>query len=99
MFRRSPPVWEVQVRRELLEGQLKELRELPYAVWRDVVGRSMWKHALGRNDRRYRVRIIPSWAHEGSADVRVTVALETLGLHRRLMRQSFIITPENVLRD
>jgi len=99
MFRRSPVVWAVQVRRELLEGELAELRGLPYSVWRDVVGHPMWKRALGRDERIYRVRIIPSWAREGSDDVRVTVALETPAFHRRLLRQSFVITPDNQLRD
>jgi len=99
MFRKSPLVWELQVRRELLEGELAELRGLPYTVWRDVVGYSMWKHALGRDERTYRVRIIPSWARDGSEDVRVTVALETPSFHRRLLRQSFVITPDNQLRD
>ena len=99
MFRKSPPVWEIQVRRELLEGEIAELRGLPYSVWRDVVGRAMWKHARGRNERTYRVRIVPSWAREGSSDVRVTVAIETTALHRRLLRQSFVITPDNQLQD
>lgn len=99
MFSRTPPVWEIQVRRELLEWQLKELRGLPYTVWRDVVGRALWKHAQGRDDRTYRVRVTPSWVGAGTADVRVTVALETRSLHRRLLRQSFVITPDDTLRD
>jgi hypothetical protein len=99
MFRRNPPVPEVHVRRELLEGELAELRGLPYSVWRDVVGRRMSKSAVGRDERRYRVCVTPSWALEGSADVRVTVALESSGLHRQLIRQSFVITPDNQLRE
>ena len=74
MFRRTPLLWEVQVRRELLEAELAELRGLPYSVWRDVVGHSMWKHALGRDERTYRVRIIPSWV-KGSAAVGKCVTL------------------------
>ena len=99
MFRRTPLLWEVQVRRELLEAELAELRGLPYSVWRDVVGRPMWKSARGRDERKYRLCVIPSWAREGSEDVRVTVALETPSLHRPLMRQSFVITPDNQLRE
>jgi hypothetical protein len=99
MFRRSSPAWEVQVLRELLEVELTELRGLPYSVWRDVVGDALAKRTQGRDKRTYRVRIVPTWAREGSHDVRVTVALETPSLHRRLMRQSFVITPENQLRD
>ena len=99
MFTKDPLVWELQVRRELLEGELAELRSLPYNVWRDVVGHPMWKHALGRDERTYRVRVSPSWAREESEDVRVTIALETPSFHRRLLRQSFVITPANQLRD
>ena len=99
MFGRNPPVWEVQGRRDLLEEELSELRGLPYSVWRDVVGRPMWKSARGRGERKYRLCVMPSWAREGSQDVRVTVALETPSLHRQLMRQSFVITPDDQLRD
>ena len=99
MFRKGPLVWELQVRRELLEGELAELRGLPYLLWRDVVGHPMWKHALGRDERRYCVRVTPCWARDGSEDVRITVALETASFHRRLLRQSFVITPDNQLRD
>jgi hypothetical protein len=98
MFR-SPFVWEVQVRREVVEDELAHLRELPYSLWRDVVSRPMWKSVQARDNRTYRVRIVPSWAQTGSDDIRVTVDLETATLHRRLMRQSFIITPENRFRE
>lgn len=99
MFRRTPPVWDVQVRRELLEGELAELRGLPYSVWRDVVGQPLWKSAVGRDERRYRVCVTPSWAVDGSNAVRVTVALESGALHRPLLRQSFVITPDNQLHE
>jgi hypothetical protein len=98
MFK-SPFVWHVQIRREVLEEELERLREVPYSLWRDVVSRPMCKTARGRDDRTYRVRVTPSWAHNGSEDIRVTVALETRALHRRLLRQSFVITPENRFRE
>jgi hypothetical protein len=94
MFK-SPFVRHVQVWREVLEEELQRLRELPYSLWRDVVACPMYKTTRGRDDRTYRVRITPAWAHNGSEDIRVTVALETRALHRPLMRQSFVITPEN----
>jgi hypothetical protein len=99
MFSKNPGASEDQARRELLEVELAELRGLPYSVWRDVVGRSMCKPAVGRNDRRYRLSVTPSWAVAGSRDVRVTVALETNGWHRQLLRDSFVITPGNQLRE
>ena len=98
MFK-SPFVRHVELRREVLEVELERLRELPYSLWRDVVSRPMYKTARGRDDRTYRVRVTPAWAHNGSEDIRVTVALETRALHRPLMRQSFIITPENRFRE
>ena len=99
MFSKNTAVGEVQARRELLAAELAELRGLPYSIWPDVVGRSMCKDAIGRNDRRYRLSVTPSWAGAGSRDVRVTVALETSAFHRQLLRDSFIITPDNQLQE
>jgi hypothetical protein len=96
---RTPFVWEVQVRRDVLEEELAGLRELPYSLWRDVVGREVCKPARGRDNRPYRIRVSPIWAQPGSEDIRVSVTLETPALHRRLMRQSFVITPDNRLRE
>jgi hypothetical protein len=96
---RTPFVWDAQVRRDVLEEELARLRELPYSMWRDVVGRQVCKSALGRDNRPYRIRVSPLWAEPGSEDIRVSVSLETTALHRRLMRQSFVITPDNRLRE
>jgi hypothetical protein len=98
MFRKNPLVPAVEVHSQLLQAELAELRGLPYCIWRDVVGRAIRKHALGRDDRRYHLSVTPCWA-EGSRDVRVTVSLETRSLHRPLMRRSFVITPDNQLRE
>jgi hypothetical protein len=98
MFR-SPFVWEVQVRREVLEDEITSLYDLPYSVWRELIGRSMVKTAKGRDGRNYRIRTTSVWAMPGSEDIRVVVALETGGLRRRLMRQSFVITPENRITE
>ena len=94
MFR-SPFVWEVQVRREILEEEISRLQELPYSVWLELVGRSVFKTATGRDVKTYRIRTTTVWAMPGSEAIRVIVTLETTGLHRRLMRQSFVITPDN----
>ena len=98
MFR-SPFVWEVQVRREVLEDEITQLQELPYSVWHELIGRSVSKSVKGRDTRTYRIRTSAVWAVRGSEDIRVIVSLETPNLHRRLMRQSFVITPENRLTD
>jgi hypothetical protein len=94
MFR-APFVWDIQVRREVLEDELSRLRELPYTLWRDVLTRPMIKRTLGRDNRAYRVKTIAEWTTPGSEDIRVTVWLESPALGRRLMRQSFVITPQN----
>ena len=94
MFR-TPFVWDVRIRREILEEEIAHLRDLPHSLWRDVVSRPMLKTAHGRDNRAYRVRTTAAWAFPGSEDIRVTVSLETANLHRRLMSQSFVITPEN----
>ena len=98
MFR-SPFVWEVQVRREVLEEEITHLQELPYSVWFGLVGRAVFKIAKGRDTKPYRIRTAAAWAMPGSEDIRVSVSLETTGLHRRLMRQSFVITPDNRITE
>lgn len=94
MFR-SPFVWEVHVRRELLEEEISRLHELPYSVWRELVGRAVVKMTKGRDGRTYRIRTSADWATPGAQDIRIYAALETPNLRRRLMRQSFVITPDN----
>jgi hypothetical protein len=98
MFR-SPFVWEVQIRRELLDDEIVRLQELPYSVWQGMLGRAMAKTATGRDGRTYRIRTNAIWSHPGSENIRVVVALETTSLRRRLMRQSFVITPENTFAE
>jgi hypothetical protein len=98
MFR-NPFVWKVQVRREVLDDEIGRLRELPYSVWRGMMGRAMVKTANGRDNRTYRIRTHAVWASPGSEDVRVIVSLESRGLRRRLMNQSFVITADNQFLD
>jgi hypothetical protein len=94
MFR-TPFVWEVQVRREALEDEVIQLRELPYSLWRELLGQPMAKRTTGRDRRQYRVKTIAEWATRGSENIRVTAILETTALRRRLLCQSFVITPDN----
>lgn len=98
MFR-SPFVWEIQVRRELLEDEIVKLQELPHVIWRDMIGRAMVKTAKARDGRTYRIRTTARWATPGTEDIRIVTALETTGLHRRLMRQSFVIRPDNTFAE
>ena len=96
---RTPFVWEVQVRRELLEDELTQLRELPYSLWRDLLGRPMRKQVRGRDNRRYHVKTSAELARPGSSNIRVTVALEAGAFRRTMMSETFIITPENAFQS
>ena len=98
MFR-APFVWEVQVRRELIEEELAKLRELPYSLWKDMLGRTLRKTSKARDNRAYRIFTSSNWAFAGSENIRVTVALETGSFGRRLLSQSFVITPENRFQE
>ncbi|HXG57068.1 MAG TPA: hypothetical protein VNJ03_16950 [Vicinamibacterales bacterium] len=98
MFR-APFVWEIQIRRELIEEELGKLRELPYSLWHEMLGRSVRKGATARDSRLYRIRTTADWAHQGSENIRVTVALESGAFRRRLLSQSFVITPDNHFKD
>ena len=99
---RSPLMWQAQVRRELVAHEIDQLREVPHSMWRDVVGQPMRKTAHARDNRAYRIRTTDSigndnvtWDPGSSHNIRVTVALETGPLRRRIQSQSFVLTPEN----
>ena len=91
----DPFVWEVQARRDILDEEWSRLRELPYVVWRDVVRRGpIGKEVEGNDHRTYRIVVTAEW--DQGSDVRVTLALrQRTGLRRRLLRQTFVITPTN----
>jgi hypothetical protein len=96
---RDPFVWQVHVRREVLDDEVARLRELPYSVWCDVVRAPMTKKALGRDNRTYRVRVSAAWAGDGTEDIRVTASLQTRGLRRTIASESFVVTPEGEILD
>ena len=96
---RGPFAWQILVRREVLEGEIARLRELPYSLWRDVLGQEVVKTARGRDERTYRLRVTSGWAQPDQDDIRIVVRLETPALHRPLLRQSFVITPDNQFRE
>ena len=98
-LRRDPFAWEVQIRREVLDEELSHLRELPYSLWRGMLGRERIKSATGRDGRSYRVKVTAAWAARESEDIRVTVTLEKSGLRRKPMQQAFVITPDNQFLD
>jgi len=92
---KTPFVWEIQVRQEVLDAEIARLREIPYSVWLGVITRPMVKEALGRDNRTYRVQASARMARPGSRDIEVAIDLESPGLRRRRMRETFVITPDN----
>jgi hypothetical protein len=92
---RVPFVWEVQVRREVLEDELLKLRELPYSLWREVIASPVRRTVTGRDDRPYCLTVTATWAEQGSESIRVVVKLQSTTLHRTLVEDGFVITPDN----
>jgi hypothetical protein len=96
---RNPFVWEVQVRREVLDDELTRLREVPYSLWREIIVAPISKIVKARDNKPYRVKVTAQYAPDGSQDIQVTLSLARSGLIARpLMRQTFIITRENTFR-
>ena len=96
---RNPFVWEIQVRREVLDDEMARLREVPYSLWKDVLRRPISKVVNGRDDKPYLVRVTADLTPDGSDDIQVTMSLARDGVIRRgLMRQTFTITRENTFR-
>jgi hypothetical protein len=95
---RDPFVWQVQVRREVLDDEIARLHELPYSVWRDVRSKAITKTVKGRDERLYRLIVTAEFVGD-TEDIRVTVSLSKTGLLRRgIIRQDFVITPDNEFR-
>jgi hypothetical protein len=92
---RNPFVWEVEVRREVLDDEMLRLRELPYTVWRHVVHSPIRKTVSARDNQSYRLRVAAEFVR-GSEDIRVTMALARPSLLRRhTMTRTFVVTPDN----
>jgi len=96
---RNPFVWEVQVRREVVDDEMARLREVPYSLWRQMLHAPVCKILKARDNKPYRLKVSAQFVHTDSEDIRVTLSLARAGaLRRALMRQSFIITPNNTFR-
>jgi hypothetical protein len=92
---RNPFVWEVEVRRELLDDEMLRLRELPYTVWRHVIHTPIRKTVWARDSQAYRLRVTAEFVR-GSQDIRVTMTLARPSLLRRhTMKRTFVVTPGN----
>ena len=99
LMSRNPFVWEIQVRREVLDDEMAHLREVPYSLWRDVLQKPISKVVTARDNKPYLLRVTAEVAPDGSEDIRVTMSLARTSVIRRgLMRQTFTITRENTFR-
>jgi hypothetical protein len=99
LMARNPFVWEIQVRREVLDDEMARLREVPYSLWKDVLKKPISKVVNARDNKPYLVRVTAELSPDGSGDIRVTMSLARARMIRRgLMRQTFTITRENTFR-
>jgi hypothetical protein len=95
---RNPFSWEIRVRREVLDDEMIRLRQIPYALWQDVVKTPISKLVTAR---RQGVPVAcDGRLHDGrTEDIRVTMSLaRTTLLRRGLISQTFVITRENTIR-
>jgi len=99
LMARNPFVWEIQVRREVLDDEMARLREVPYSLWKDILKKPISKVVNARDNKPYLLRVTADLSPDGSGDIRVTMSLARDRLIRRgLMRQTFTITRENTFR-
>ena len=96
---RNPFVWEIQVRREVLDDEMARLREVPYSLWQDVLKKPISKVVKARDNKDYLLRVTADMSADGSGDIQITMSLARASVLRRgLMRQTFTITRENTFR-
>ena len=99
LMSRNPFVWEIQVRREVLDDEMARLREIPYSLWQDILKKPISKIVTARDDKPYLLRVTAELSPDGSGDIRVSMSLARARMIRRgLMRQTFTITRENTFR-
>jgi hypothetical protein len=99
LMSRNPFVWEIQVRREVLDDEMARLREIPYSLWKDILKKPISKVVNARDNKPYLLRVTAELSPDGSGDIQVTMSLARARMIRRgLMRQTFTITRENTFR-
>ena len=85
--RAEPFVWEVALRREVLDDTITELRGLTHDQVRDLVKRAGSRQVIGRDSKPYRIRIAVGRPTTSSA--RVTVTLTGGGWWKRRLTERF----------
>ena len=84
----------VHLRREALDDAVRQLQDLPYSVWTDVIQSPLKKTVTGPDGKSYRIGVTADWNGRYSDDICVTIRLNA-GWFRRVLRESFVITSEN----
>src|SRR3954471_11326930 len=96
LMSRNPFVWEIQVRRKVLDDEMARLREVPYSLWQEFLKQPFSKVVTARDNKPYVLRVTAELSPDGSGDIRVSMSLARGRLFRRgLIRQTFTITREN----
>jgi hypothetical protein len=99
LISRQPFVWEIQVRREVLEDETARLRDVPYSLWLDVLRHPISKVVTAHDSKDYLLRVTARVIQDGSEDIEVTLSIARDSLiHRAAMRHTFTITRDNTFR-
>ena len=81
---------------DFFESALKQLRSLPYLVWRGAVGSVYTKRVTGQSGKAYELWLSANWIFAGARDVRVTVTLKR-PWRRQVMSETFVIISTNTI--
>ena len=84
----------MHLRREALDEAVRQLQDLPYSVWSDVIQSPLIKTVTVGDGKSARITVTAKWNRLYSDDIRVTVRLNA-GWFRLALRESFVITLEN----
>ena len=87
-------VGHVHLRREALDEAVRQLQDLPYSVWTEVIQSPLIKTVTGPDGKSCRIAVTANWNRVYSDDICVTIRLNA-GWFRRVLRESFVITSEN----
>jgi hypothetical protein len=92
---RQPFVWEGQVRREILDQELAQVSDLPYSLWRNMIGAPMARPVVGRDGRPYRLRLEAHWVRRDASPIRVSLSVKRAGWSLgRSARLSFVVSDD-----
>ena len=84
---------------ELLQRELEQICELPYSMWRDMIGAPMARTVTGSDGRAYAITIDAAWGQNDAGDIQVTLTLRpTTRGFAKPFRQCFVISKDGHLQ-